>query len=146
MIKLSELTKLAEDKKAREDRLIEIASQKELNEFNKQYQDVVESLEIKLRAAAEEGKRHFIIFSRSAFGSGLSKIVTDELYSMMKKSGNYYCAWRDGIIKESDVIRCATGNFKRIYDYLKSQDLNPKIRHWMDNGGMDEGFEIVVNW
>lgn len=61
------------------------------------------------------------------------------------RTSNYCVAWNKSIF-EKDVIECMTGNFKRVYDYLVKEGLNPKVDYWTDGGGQDEGFELVIEW
>lgn len=141
MIQLTELSKIADSKKER-DEAARVLREKELNEkYEKEYQDATFDLEKKLKDAATDGRKSFAVAHFSAF----SYNVSDKLHKRRGTHGNYYVAWNKSIF-EKDVIECMEGNLKRVYDYLKENNLNPKIQYWTDGGGQDEGFELVIKW
>lgn len=142
MIDLNQLSKIVERKSEieQEEKLRREKERKE--KYEKEYQDAIFNLEERLVTAATEGKRKLCVAHFSAF-SGYN--ISDELHKKRGNHGNYYVAWNKSIF-ESDVIENMSGNLKRVYDYLKENNLNPKIDYWTDGGGQDEGFELVVVW
>lgn len=141
MIQLAELSKIADSKKER-DEAARLLREKELNEkYEQEYQDAIFELEKRLKDAATDGIRKLSVAHFSAFGCNFS----DELQKRRGTHGNFYVAWKIAIF-EKDVVECMQCNFKRLYNYLKENNLNPKIEYWTDGGGMYEGFEIVIEW
>ena len=145
MINLTELTKLSNDKLAREEQAKLLASEKELEKYEKIYHDAIDDLENKLKVCAINGKRSYTVATFTMFSYGINEIVFDELKRKVGSHGNYYCAWNKSIF-EKDVIEHMKGNLRRIYEYCNENSLNPKIRYWCDGGGMDEGFEVFIEW
>jgi Zn/Cd-binding protein ZinT len=142
MIQLNKLSKIASGK-AERDEQERLEREREYNEKQeKQYQEVIENLEQRLKNAALDGKNQLEVAHFSAFTGGN---ISDRLHKKRGSYGNYYVAWNKAIF-ESDVIENMQGNLKRVYDYLQSNNLNPIVNYWTDGGGMDEGFELVVEW
>lgn len=142
MIQLNELSKIASGK-AERDEQERLERERKYNEKQeKEYRDTIENLEQRLKNAALDGKNKLNIAHFSAFTGGN---VSDNLYKKRGSYGNYYVAWNKAIF-ESDVIENMQGNLKRVYDYLQANNLKPKVNYWTDGGGMDEGFELVVEW
>jgi hypothetical protein len=142
MIHLNELKEITENKFQR-DKEEQLRIEKEINEkFENEYQEVISNLEQRLRDAATNGQRKLAVAHFSAFSGGN---VSNLLHKKRGNYGNYYVAWSKTIF-ESDVIENMQGNLKRVYDYLKENNLNPKVYYWTDGGGQDEGFELVVAW
>ena len=141
MINLNQLSKIVERK-------LEIEQEEHLRKeklrqekYEKEYQDAIFNLEERLITSAKEGKRKLCVAHFSAF----SYNILDELHKKRGNCRNYCVAWNNSIF-ESDVIQYMSGNLKRVYEYLKENNLNPKINYWTDGGGQDEGFELVVVW
>lgn len=142
MIQLNDLTKITENKSQR-DKEEQLRRERERTEkFEKEYQEAISNLEQRLKDAATDGKRKLSVSHFSAFSGGN---ISDELHKKRGSFGNYYVAWNKAIF-ESDVIENMQGNLKRVFDYLKENNLNPKVDYWTDGGGQDEGFELVVVW
>lgn len=144
MVTLDELAKIVKNKESKYERELKRANKKQIDEHNKEYLDIIHNLSGRLKDAATDGLREYTVAQFSAFGFGLNQTLLDGI--RVKKSGNYYCAWVDKEITEQDVIEHMTGNLKRVYDYLKENNLNPHIDYWTDGGGMDEGFRIKIKW
>ena len=149
MIQLNELSKIALGKAERKEQAAEreeqarVKREREYNEKQeKQYQEAIKNLEQRLKDAALDGKNNLRVAHFSAFIGGN---VSERLHKKRGSYGNYYVAWNKTIF-ESDVIECMQGNLKRVYDYLQENGLNPKVDYWIAGGGMDEGFELVVQW
>ena len=142
MIQLNELSKIASGKAERKEQERLERERKYNEKQEKEYQDVIVNLEQRLKDAALDGKNKLRVAHFSAFNDGN---VSDRLYKKRGSYGNYYVAWNNTIF-ESDVIDNMQGNLKRVYDYLQTNNLNPKVNYWTDGCGMDEGFELVVEW
>lgn len=145
MISITELAKLSNDKFAKEEQAMLLASKKELEDYNKRYHDLIDDLENKLKELAMNGVRTYTVARFSAFGYGINETVSNNLKLKVGSHGNYYCAWNKSIF-EKDVIEHMVGNLKRVYEYCDENSLKPRIRYWCDGGGMDEGFEVYVEW
>ena len=142
MIQLNELSKIASEK-AERDKQDRLEQERKYNEKQeKEYQKAIENLEQRLKNAALDGKKKLQIAHFSAFNGGN---ISDRLHKKRGDYGNYYVAWNK-VIFERDVIENMQGNLKRVYDYLQTNNLKPKVNYWTDGGGMDEGFELVVKW
>lgn len=142
MIQLSELAKIAENKHQR-DKEAQLRREREQSEkFEQEYQKAISNLEQRLKDAATDGKRKLTVAHFSAF---FGENISDRLHKKRGSFGNYYVAWNKSIF-ESDVIENMQGNLKRVFEYLKENNLNPKIDYWIDGGGQDEGFQLVVVW
>lgn len=142
MITLKELSDITEIKAKfeKEEKIREEIEHKE--KIEKQYQDVIRNLDRRLLSTALDGKRKLSVIEFSALSY---ENISKDLDKKMGAYRNYYCAWGKTVF-ESDVLENMTGNFKRIYDYLKENNLNPKIDYWTDGGGYEEGFKLVVEW
>lgn len=142
MIQLNELSKIASEK-AKRDEQERLEGERKYNvKQEKEYREAVENLEQRLKNAALDGKNKLRIVGFSAFDS---ENVSNRLHKKRGSYENYYVAWNKTIF-ESDVIENMQGNLKRIYDYLQANNLKPKVNYWTDGGGVDEGFELVVEW
>jgi|AOAMet1_18_M0_10_1038524.scaffolds.fasta_scaffold13903_4 hypothetical protein len=142
MIQLNELSKIASGK-AERDEQERLERERKYNEKQeKEYREAIENLEQRLKNAALDGKNKLRIAHFSAF---TGRNVSDRLHKKRGSYGNYYVAWNKSVF-ESDVIENMQGNLKRVYDYLQANNLKPRVNYWTDGGGMDEGFELVVEW
>lgn len=142
MIQLNELTKITENKFQR-DKEEQLRRERERTEkFEKEYWEAISNLEQRLIDAATDGKRKLSVAHFSAFSGGN---ISEGLHKKRGSFGNYYVAWNKAIF-ESDVIENMQGNLKRVFDYLKENNLNPKVNYWTDGGRQDEGFELVIVW
>lgn len=146
MVTLEELRQITNDKHKKFELERQKATKAEQDNYEMMYQNIIRDLSSKLKKAAADGNTQFLVHYFSAFGFGLNQTLSDEIKQKMRGSGNYFCAWRDKKITEKDVIEHMVGNFKRVYEYLKENELEPKIQYWTDGGGMDEGFEIIIRW
>jgi hypothetical protein len=136
MIRLDQLTKIVEDNEVKEKLRMEKASSKEKEDFELEFKASIYNLEQRLIIAAEQNIRKLTIAHFSISRSGIFQTVSNELISMIRKSGNAYCAWRDKIITEKDVIKNMTGNLKRVYKYAESQGSDAEFFN-LDEEGND---------
>lgn len=73
--------------------------------------------------------------------------MDDELYKKVNRSGkgNAYCAWRDKVMTEQDILTNMKGVFRKVYEACEKMGLEPKTSHWWD-GAENDGFEIYITW
>lgn len=142
MIQLNELSKIVSGKAERDEQERLEREQKYNEKQEREYQEVIENLEQRLKKAALDGKKKLIVAKFSAFNGGN---VSDRLHKKIGSHRSYYASWNE-VIFESDVIENMQGNLKRVYDYLKINNLYPKVGYWLYKSGRDEGFSLVVKW
>ena len=91
-------------------------------------------------ARKEPEKRKYVVFNTRGYSS-----MDERLYTLSKSSGNMYCAWRDKVITEKDILVYMKGAFRKIYEACEKMDLQPKVGYWWD-GAENDGFEIYITW
>jgi len=114
-------------------------------EYEKFFHDIVMDIELKLKEAAFHGKHSLFVADFFIYNYGRIEEFHPNFTKPIdaKVVGNMYTSWGN-TVTEKDVIETMSGNLRRIYDFLKTEGLNPRIDY--NDNNSNSVFEINIEW
>jgi len=143
MIGLKKLANIAKEGNA----LLDVIEKKRIRIINENYEkffnDIVMDIEMKLKETALQGKHSLFVADFFPYDYGAPEGHPNFTKPIDEKVvGNMYTSWGK-TVTEKDVIETMSGNLKRVYDFLKSEGLMPRIDCDICNENM---FQIFIDW